>query len=86
MAQHVDGGFSPGTFGPGPDKCPEGGLVAWDNVTEACFDIYGLGITIGSQVASNEGGFAVFNLNVHRDGKRGLVNSTQLRIAGPVAV
>ena len=81
---HVFGGDSPGSFAPGSDSCG-GGLVAYDEVDKTCHPVYGLGITIGDTTASNEGGFSVFNLNVHKHGTQiRLVNSYQLE--GPVAV
>lgn len=61
-------GTSPITFPPGADKCPPGGLVAFDMVDKTCYDIVGLGAELGDIVTSIEGACNVFNLNVHRNG------------------
>jgi hypothetical protein len=83
MGKYIDGGESPGTYGPGPVVCGPGQATGWDVRTEACFKIFGVGITIGDTNASNQGGFEVYNFNVHRDGtQRAAVNQTQ--IPGPV--
>lgn len=65
---HGNVGTSPFTFPPGADKCPEGGLMAFDMVDKACYDIFGVGIELGDLVTSIHGAYNVFNLNVHRMG------------------
>lgn len=83
--KYIDGGFSSSTFGPGPKVCPDEQATAWDNITKACFAIYGLGINIGDTSASVHAGFEVCNLNFHSSGtSRPAVNPLQLK--GPVMV
>ena len=84
MSNHVAAGDSAATFMPGPPVCSQGELYAWDSVSQECFEVYGLGITIADLMASDEGGFSVFNLNVHRNGtQRACANCYQLQ--GPIA-
>lgn len=85
MGKFIDGGISPDSFGPGPVVCPAGQATAWDEWTGACFKIYGLGITIGDTADSDQGGFEIFNANIHMDGtQRALVSNYQLE--GPTNV
>ena len=83
--KYVDGGYSSSTFGPGPKVCPDKQATAWDNITKACFAIYGLGINIGAASASVQAGFEVCNLNFHSSGtSRPAVNPLQL--ANPIII
>lgn len=83
--KYVDGGKSPGSFGPGSKKCPDKQATAWDEITKACFAIFGVGIVIGDTSASVQAGFEVCNFNFHSSGTaRPAVNPLQLK--GPVAV
>lgn len=83
--KYIDGGKSPASFGPGPKVCPDNQATAWDNITKACFAIYGVGIVIGDTSASVHAGFEVCNFNFHSSGTgRPAVNPLQL--GGPVVV
>ena len=68
MAKYVGDSESPVTFGPGPAVCGASQATAWDNITKACFTIWGLGITIGDTTAPVQGGFEVFNRNMRCSG------------------
>jgi hypothetical protein len=85
MAKYVGDITSPGSFGPGPKVCPDKQATAWDNITKACFPIFGVGIVIGDTSASVHAGFEVCNYNFHTKGtSRPAVNPLQLK--GPVLV
>lgn len=84
MGKYVDGGYSPPTFAPGPKNCPDTQATAWDNITKACFPMFGYAIVIGDTNASIQAGFEVCNANFHMDGSsRPVVNPLQL--SGPTA-
>lgn len=80
-------GTSSATFPPGADKCPSGGLVAFDMVDQACYSIVGLGAELGDIVTSIHGACNVFNLNVHRTGDLPTAPTIMsLKALGPVSV
>ena len=67
------------TYPPGADMCPEGSATAFDVNDQMCYRIYGLGVTIGDITAPIQGGFEVFNKNIHWTGGRSCcVNCYQL--------
>ena len=83
--KYCDEGDSPVTFGAGPKVCGPTQATAWDNVTKTCFKIFGLGITINDTTAPWQGGFEVFNANIHMVATQPpCVNCYQLASAGTV--
>jgi hypothetical protein len=80
MGKYAPEGDSSVTFGPGGVNCPEGSATAWDAITGECFQVYGLGITIGKASASWQGLYEVFNTNIHARGAQSpVVNPLQLQ-------
>ena len=77
--KYMDGGVSGSTYGPGPKVCPAEQATAWDVRDKKCFKIFGVGVTIADRTASIQGGFEVFNFNMHTSGSAtACVNCYQL--------
>jgi len=76
---------SPESFGPGPDECPEAQATAYDALDNACYRIFGVGITIADLAASYQGGFEVCNFNFHMRNTRPAV-PVLAGLEGPVLV
>jgi hypothetical protein len=75
--------ITPGAFPHGPDMCGEGSAFAWDDVTEECFPVSGLGVPISPNRVSAQGGYEIFNLNINFS----IVSRpspTQLALEGPI--
>ena len=85
VGKYCDEGDSPATFPSGPTVCAAMQATAWDNITMKCFKIFGWGVTIEDTTAPFQGGFEVFNANIHMVATQPpCVNCYQLASAGAV--
>lgn len=85
MGKYVSGGKAGASFGPGSASCPEQQATAYDEIDPACWQVFGSRIVIGDTSASVQGGFEVFNFNIHNDGTQRAV-PTYAALEGPVVV
>ena len=85
MGKYITAATAGSSFGPGSAQCSGGPAQAFDEIDQACFKVFGTGIVIGDTSASIQGGFEVFNFNIHNDGTQcACVSNVQLE--GPVNV
>jgi hypothetical protein len=74
---------TPGSYGPGPDECGGDSASAWDDVSLACLSVSGVGVPIGPNMVSAQGGYEIFNLNVNLSVVT-RPSPTQLALEGPI--
>lgn len=68
MGKYITAANAGSSFGPGADGCPDKQATAFDMIDPACWKVFGAGIVIGDSANSIQGGFEVFNFNVHAEG------------------
>jgi hypothetical protein len=82
--KYYPGGKASVSFGPGVAACPKEQATAFDMIDPACWKVFGAGIVIAGSGNSVQGGFEIFNFNVHNDGTSRAV-PTVLDLEGTVA-